>query len=279
VNVTVWGTRGSLPTPGPATARYGGNTACVEVRGRLDHHVAILDAGSGIRECGRALGPDVERVDVLLTHLHMDHIIGLGFFSTLFRPDVTVHLWGPSSATLGLRDRLARYLSPPLFPVRLRDLPCHLVLHDVPLGTFELPGMQVTAALVCHPGPTVGYRLDDGRAVLTYLPDHEPALGARRFPETPRWTSGYQLAADADLLFHDAQYDTNEYPAHIGWGHSTVEQALAFAEESGAGELIAFHHDPAHDDHHLDTVYAPNHLGAHPFRVTPAREGATFTVG
>jgi phosphoribosyl 1,2-cyclic phosphodiesterase len=278
MNVRLWGTRGSLPTPGPETERYGGNTACIEVSGSVPDHVIVLDAGSGIRAFGAALAPTLERVDVLLSHLHMDHILGLGFFAALFRPGLDVHIWGPSSATLGLHDRLGRYLSPPLFPVRLRDLPCRLTLHDVPLGTFDLPGMEVTAALVCHPGPTVGYRLDDGGAVLAYLPDHEPALGARRFPEAPRWTSGYRLAAEADVLVHDAQYDADEYQARLGWGHSTVDHALAFAEATGVRELVAFHHDPAHDDRHLDAAYGASQLGAHSFVVSAAREGTTFEV-
>lgn len=274
----IWGTRGSLPTPGAATERYGGNTACVEVRGPEPGHVLVLDAGSGIRLLGDALEATVERIDVLLGHLHMDHIIGLGFFAPLFRPDLEVHLWGPSSATLGIRDRLARYLSPPLFPVHLRELPCRLSLHDVPLGTFELPGIEVTAQLVCHPGPTVGYRLHDGDGVFSYLSDHEPALGVRDFPEEPRWTSGYALAVDADILVHDAQYDGDEYLGHIGWGHSSIEHALAFAELARVRTLVPFHHDPNHDDRMLDALYAPDRLGDRPFAVVPAREGATFAT-
>lgn len=274
----IWGTRGSLPTPGATTERYGGNTACIEVRGPEPGHVVVLDAGSGIRLLGGALDPTVERVDVLLGHLHMDHILGLGFFAPLFRPDLEVHIWGPSSPTLGLRDRLARYLSPPLFPVYLRELPCRLSLHDVPLGTFDLPGIAVTAQLVCHPGPTVGYRLDDAQGVMTYLSDHEPALGVRHFPEAPRWTSGYALAAGADVLVHDAQYDADEYLEHIGWGHSSIEHALAFAELTGCRELVAFHHDPNHDDRWIDARFVPERIGDRPFGVTPAREGATFAV-
>jgi ribonuclease BN (tRNA processing enzyme) len=249
------------------------------VGGTDSNHVVVLDAGSGIRPLGASLPTSVERVDVLLSHLHMDHILGLGFFDPLFRPDMEVHIWGPSSATLGLRDRLIRYLSPPLFPVRLGELPCELVLHDVPLGTFDLPTLQVTAALVCHPGPTVGYRIDDGRSVLVYLPDHEPALGARPYPDAPRWTSGYDIARGADLLVHDAQYDDDEYAAHLGWGHSTIRHAVAFAETAGVRHLLAFHHDPTHDDRHLDAAYAPGELGETSFTITPAREGATVEVG
>ncbi len=273
----LWGTRGSVPTPGPATARYGGNTSCVEVVTGPTHRV-VLDAGTGIRGLGSALPTDVARVDILLSHLHMDHIIGLGFFRPLYRPDLEVHIWGPSSTTLDLRGRLSRYLSPPLFPVRLRELPCDLTLHDVPLGQFEVPGLTATAALVCHPGPTVGYRLDDGGATLAYLSDHEPALGVHAFPEAPRWTSGYELAAGVDLLIHDAQFDDPEYAGHIGWGHSALGHTLAFTEAVGARHLIGFHHDPSHDDTQLDTIYARDEIAAQPFTVTPAREGATFAL-
>ena len=265
----LWGTRGSVPTPGPATARYGGNTSCVEVVTGPTHRV-VLDAGTGIRGLGSALPTDVARVDILLSHLHMDHIIGLGFFRPLYRPDLEVHIWGPSSTTLDLRGRLSRYLSPPLFPVRLRELPCDLTLHDVPLGQFEVPGLTATAALVCHPGPTVGYRLDDGGATLAYLSDHEPALGVHAFPEAPRWTSGYELAAGVDLLIHDAQFDDPEYAGHIGWGHSALGHTLAFTKAVGARHLIGFHHDPSHDDTQLDAIYARDEIAAQPFTVTPA---------
>jgi ribonuclease BN (tRNA processing enzyme) len=122
MKVTLWGTRGSLATPGPETTRYGGNTSCVEVRAD-DGSMLVLDAGTGIRRLGDAIADHASRVDLLLTHLHMDHIQGLGFFEPLFRPAIEVHLWGPSSTTQDLRTWLGRYLSPPLFPVRLRDLP------------------------------------------------------------------------------------------------------------------------------------------------------------
>jgi ribonuclease BN (tRNA processing enzyme) len=242
--------------------------------------LVVLDAGTGITALGAALPERVERIDILLTHLHMDHILGLGFFSALFRPDLDVHIWGPCSTVLGLRARLSRYLSPPLFPVRLRDLPCRLSLHDVPLGSFDLPGLTVSAGLVCHPGPTVGYRLDDGTGSLAYLPDHEPALGARRFPDRPEWTSGQKLAAGVDVLIHDAQYDEQEYADRVGWGHSSIVQALALARAAGAHRLVPFHHDPAHDDGVLDSLYRRAIEATAPsFTVTPAREGTSFVVG
>jgi phosphoribosyl 1,2-cyclic phosphodiesterase len=274
--VTFWGVRGSLPTPGPATSGFGGNTACVAVQAERGSLV-VLDAGTGICRLGNHLDDDVERIDILLTHLHMDHIIGLGFFAGLHRAGLDVHLWGPDSTIGRLRERLSRYMSPPLFPVRLRELPCRLSLHSVPLGTpFGLPGCDVTANLICHPGATVGYRLSNSRT-LAYLPDHEPALGARRFPEQPRWTSGYDVAAGADVVIHDAQYTDEEYAARIGWGHSTIEHTVAFAELVEAGQLVPFHHDPSHDDSTLERLFAETHAPAG-LTVTPAREGLVLSV-
>jgi len=274
-----WGTRGSLPTAGPETVRYGGNTSCVEVRS-ADDDVVVLDAGTGIRRLGAALAPETRRVDVLLTHLHMDHIQGLGFFAALFRPGLDVHIWGPRSTTMKMGRRLARYLSPPLFPIRIVDLECRLHLHDVPLGAFQVGGLTVTAALVCHPGPTVGYRIEDRSGSIAYLPDHEPALGVTDFPGQPAWTSGFGLAVGVDLLIHDAQYSLAEYPSHIGWGHSALDHAVAFADVAAVGRLVGFHHDPGHDDAALDALYeygATLANGSVP--LTPAMEGDVLRVG
>jgi phosphoribosyl 1,2-cyclic phosphodiesterase len=269
----MWGTRGSLPTPGPSTLRYGGNTACVEVSAS-EGHLVILDAGSGIRALGDVVPRDVERIDILLSHLHLDHILGLGFFAPLYRTGIEVHIWGPSSNMLDLRARLTRYLSQPLFPVRLHDLPCGPMLHDLPLDRFEVPGLQVTAMLVCHPAPTVGYRIDDGARTVAYLPDHEPALAG--FPGLPEWTSGHDLAADTDLLIHDAQYTPDEYRARVGWGHSAIPDAVGFAASVRTQHLVPFHHDPGHTDAELDGLFAGIVDTADGFEVTPATEGAVF---
>ncbi len=277
MRVTLWGTRGSLPSAGPDTVRYGGNTSCVEVRG-ADGTCLVLDAGTGIRRLGTAIEPSLPRVDVLLTHLHMDHIQGLGFFAPLYRPDLEVHLWGPPSTTLGLRARLGRYLSPPLFPVHLRDLPSPPALHDVPLGQFEIGGFRIAAALVCHPGPTVGYRISEGKRSLTYIPDHEPALGARSFPMSPEWTSGFDLAAGVDLLIHDAQYSPAEYNTHVGWGHSSIPHAIGFAGAAQVRRLVTFHYDPSHSDDLLDRMLDQFGRLAQQFELVPGREGKTFDL-
>lgn len=277
MRVRLWGTRGSVAAPGTDTARYGGNTSCVEVRGG-EGTLLVLDAGTGIRPLGRALGPAIRRVDILLSHFHLDHIQGLGFFAPLYDPGVETHLWGPARTTRDLRARLMRYLSPPLFPVHLRDLP-RLVLHELPREAFAIGELQVRADRVCHPGFTVGYRIGDGDAILTYLSDHEPALGVPRFPLSADWTSGCDLARGADLLIHDAQYSLEEYPRHAGWGHCAIEHAITFAALAGARHLVTFHHDPAHDDDHVDRLTA-DATAALPaaLTVTAGAEGAVFDL-
>lgn len=277
----MWGTRGSLAAPGAETNHYGGNTSCVEVLGD-DGTLLVLDAGTGIRRLGEQIDRQRPRLDVLLTHLHMDHIQGLGFFDPLFWPDLEVHLWGPSSTTLDLRARLSRYLSPPLFPVRLRDLPCDLMLHDVVgVGRFTLGGFEIEAQLVCHPGPTVGYRITGGGATLCYIPDHEPALGVKgsSFPEDSSWLSGFELARGADLLIHDAQFTSEKYADRVGWGHSSIEHVIAFAKITGARHLVPFHHDPSHTDAILDKLYGDIRKREElPFKLSPAAEGETFLL-
>jgi phosphoribosyl 1,2-cyclic phosphodiesterase len=280
MEVTLWGTRGSLATPGPDTALYGGNTSCVAVRGR-EGTVIVLDAGTGIRRMAATIDASVRRVDVLLTHLHMDHIQGLGFFSPLYRPDVDVHIWGPASTQLSLQTRLMRYLSPPLFPISLRELPCCLNLHEVPCGEMDIGEFRIASAMVCHPGPTVGYRISEATgSVLTYLPDHEPALGACAFPSLPcAWTSGGALAEASDLLIHDSQYTAQEYSGHVGWGHSSLRHVLDFGTLTEVKHLVPFHHDPGHSDLDLDRLIAEAIDDAKPaYRVTPGREGMTLTL-
>jgi phosphoribosyl 1,2-cyclic phosphodiesterase len=279
VIVTLWGTRGSLATPDPHMARYGGNTSCVSVVGS-GGTVLVLDAGTGIRRFAATLPPTLKRIDILLTHLHMDHIQGLGFFAPLYRPDVEVHIWGPGSTTLGLEARLKRYLSPPLFPVNLSEFPS-LKFHQVPRGEVDIGEFRVCSALVCHPGPTVGYRITSPLGkVLTYLPDHEPALAALRFPSLPRaWTSGATLSEEADLLIHDSQYSADEYTCHCGWGHSSLEQTMDFGTLAGIKQLVPFHHDPSHTDADLDRLTARAIETAKPdYPIAFGMEGATFRV-
>ncbi len=256
MRLTVWGCRGSLATPGAETIRYGGNTSCVELR-LDDGTLVVLDAGTGIRGLGLALadaGPC--RAHLLLTHLHLDHLEGLGFFAPLWNPETRIEIWGPPSTVQTLEQRIARYLSPPLFPRRLSEVPCQITWHDVPSEPWAIGSARILAGPVSHPGPTVGYRFEEAGRTFAYIPDHEPALGLDLDALPPEWISGYDVAADVDLLLHDAQFREDEYPSRVGWGHSSVSDAVTFARKSSAQRLLMFHHDPHHTDADLESLLA-----------------------
>lgn len=253
MRIRVWGSRGSIAAPGAETARYGGNTSCIEVR-RSDGGLIILDAGTGARPLGVALGQDPPlRIDLLLTHLHIDHLEGLGAFAPIWSPDTELHIWGPPSPVTPLADRIATYFSPPLFPVHLNDVPADVDFHDAE-ESWTLGSATVRSAPIIHPGPTVGYRIEDGDRVLTYLTDHEPALGADLARVAPEWVSGHALAFGADVLIHDAQYTESEYERRVGWGHSSTAHVALFAEQAKADRLLLHHHDPLHTDEEVDRI-------------------------
>jgi phosphoribosyl 1,2-cyclic phosphodiesterase len=248
MRVRIWGCRGSLPTPGPETVQCGGNTSCIEIS-LDDGSVLVLDAGTGIRELGADLSKrGVRHVNLLLTHLHLDHLEGLRFFAPLFDPQTTIDLWGPRSPVLTLKERIRRSFSPPLFPIDLHETPAQLTFHDVPNEPWRIGSALFAATLVVHPGPTVGYRIEADGSTVAYIPDHEPALTGDFTKRTRDWISGGSIAEDVDLLLHDSQYFEHEYDERLGWGHSSVERAVAFADAVGARRLVLFHHDPAHSD-------------------------------
>ena len=254
MRLKIWGCRGSVPTRGKETVRYGGNTSCVEVS--LGSTTLVLDAGTGIRGLGPELLERGERnVHLLLTHLHLDHLEGLRFFAPLWVEGTTIDIWGPPSPLLSLRERISRSFSPPLFPIDMRDIPAQVSFHDVPRDRWAIGEATVTSDLVIHPGPTVGFRIETADASFAYLPDHEPALAG--WAGRPReWISGAAIAADADILLHDAQYFEHEYADRIGWGHSSVADAVGYAEALGARRLLLFHHEPAHSDESLERLEA-----------------------
>jgi phosphoribosyl 1,2-cyclic phosphodiesterase len=256
MQVTIWGARGSIPSPGPETVNYGGNTSCIEVA--LENGaVFVLDAGTGIRELGNDLQErGTERIHLLLTHLHLDHLEGLRFFAPLFDERVTIDVWGPRSPIESLQARIRRSFSPPLFPIDLREIPAQLTFYDVPKESWSVEGATLTSALVMHPGPTVGYRIEADGVTVAYMPDHEPALTGDFAERSRDWIPGGSIAGDADLLLHDAQYFRDEYAERVGWGHSSVEDAVAYARAVGARRLVLFHHDPRHADRLLELLQA-----------------------
>jgi len=281
--VRMWGTRGSLPTPGASMVRYGGNTSCVQVTLSDGTHL-VLDAGTGIRNLPADLGRSGEPVHVLLTHLHLDHIQGLLFFAPLFQPGVEVTLWGPAAPGVSLERRVGRYLSAPLTPIEIRELPCRLDFRNCPSTRWHIGPAEITAEGVTHRGPTLGFRIDEGGSSLCYLPDHEPAIIGDIDDLAAEWLSGSSLARDVDLLVHDCQYTDAEYPAHLGWGHSSLTHALQFARRVAARETLLFHHDPGHTDDELDAMLDGARRrwtagGGQEGAISMAAEGMRVTVG
>jgi phosphoribosyl 1,2-cyclic phosphodiesterase len=280
VRLKIWGCRGSVAAPGSDTVKYGGNTSCVEVM--LEDEVAlVLDAGTGIRALGLDLvRRGVQQIHIFLTHLHLDHLEGLRFFAPLWDEKVTLDVWGPRSPVLSLRERILRAFSPPLFPLDFGDVPARVAFHDLPAEPWRTGGVSLFADLVLHPGPTVGFRVETGKASLAYLPDHEPALAGIE-KRSADWISGGALAAGADVVLHDAQYLDEEYEAKIGWGHSSVDDAVAFCRAVDARRLVLFHHEPERADSALELLQARARelTGGEQAPPVLAREGMVIELG
>lgn len=250
--IRIWGARGSVPCPGPRTVRYGGNTACIEVR--CGPHLVIFDGGTGIRELGKALlaeGP-VE-ADVFLTHFHLDHIAGLPFFTPAYDARNRVHFHAARLDTsLTLKTVVARMMSPPLFPVPVDEYRADVDFVDFALGDRlePRPGLVLTTRALRHPGGACGYRLDWAGRSFAYVTDTE-------HPEDGSLDPGVQaLMAGVDVAIYDAAYTDEEYERHRGWGHSTWREGVRAAEAAGVGTLVLFHHDPSHDDDAMDRIAA-----------------------
>ena len=271
-----WGTRGSIPSPGPTTVRYGGNTPCIELR-TADGWLIILDAGTGIRELGRSLiqraqGATVEG-DIFLTHAHWDHIQGIPFFRPAYDPTSTLRLYGPTQHQ-PLRELLGLGMDDPFFPVDLDGLPVNLEIHEVESGSRRIVGpYTVSATTIFHPAPALAYRIEaDGKAVV-YATDTEDAFSGTSNPVIA-------LARNADALIHDAQFLDEDFKP--GWGHSTVAKAIEIAAEANAKRLVLYHHDPDRSDDQLDQIGADAQRSAdalgNGLQVIVAREGMELAV-
>ncbi len=284
--VTFWGTRGSVPTPGSHTARYGGNTPCVAVGGP-GGDLVILDAGTGIRALGLQL---VERqngavsAEILLSHAHWDHIQGLPHFKPFFAPGNAVRIWGSRQGTTSLEAILRQQMDPAVFPVPLDALSATLTVQQVAPGEFTVGQFAVRAMQLQHPGTTLGYRLTPraGGPTMAYLTDNE--LGAIDRYQVPRsWRKELRaFLADVDLLIHDAMYTPEELETHRGWGHSTWAEAVELAADVGAKRLVLFHHEPEHGDDLLDALLEQARRAAQarrqPAEVLAAKEGMELTL-
>lgn len=285
-HVTFWGTRGSIPAPGPATVRHGGNTACVALTGS-GRQPLVLDAGTGIRSLGETLmgnGSGPVTLDVLLSHTHWDHIQGLPFFQPLYRAGNRVRLVGPAQEPRRLEDVLRRQMDPDVFPVPLSTVAADLQVREIHPGPVPIEGYEVTAFRLRHQGMTVGYRVrpDGASASVAYVTDNELGAGGDYdLPSTWRDTLVEELRG-VHTLIHDAMYSEELKAERIGWGHSTPEEALDLARECGARHLVLFHHAPDHGDEVVDALVARAQARAAATApglvVEAAREGAILTL-
>ena len=248
MRIKFWGTRGSIPTPGPSTVRYGGNTACVEVRDQSGS-LLVLDAGTGLRELGAALmnggGARPFSVDLLLSHLHWDHIQGIPFFRPAYDPKSSLRIRGPKQSRT-MRELLGLGMDDPFFPVDLDDLPVQLTVAELDDGSDEQIGrFRVKAARLYHPAPALAYRVEaDGKSIV-YATDTEDAFSGRANPVVA-------LALNADTLIHDAQFLDSDYKPT--WGHSTISSAIDTAAKANVRRLVLYHHDPDRSDDALDEI-------------------------
>ena len=251
--VRFWGVRGSIPTPGPSTVRYGGNTTCLEIR--CGGELIIIDAGSGLRELGLVLaaGPQPVRATFLFTHHHWDHIQGFPFFGPAFVPQNRFDLWSEQRIRASLVDALRGQMAQPTFPIGLGDMGADMAYHEVhPGGAFQIGPVQVRTAPLNHPGGCTAYRLEYGGCSYVHACDHEHTEDLH--------APLLDLARGADWLLFDSTYTDAEYRgdvggvSHVGWGHSTWQEAVRMAEGASVQNLILFHHDPSHTDDLLDAI-------------------------
>lgn len=280
--VRFWGVRGSIPSPGPDTVYYGGNTSCVEVR--ADGELIILDAGTGLRGLGQELKREFQdkpmRLTMLVTHTHWDHIQGFPFFAPAYDPANRMRILAFEGPRKGLEATLSIQMESPYFPITIHAMPSNIEFVELKALDFEVGPVQVKAAFMNHPGVCVGYRLNTSAGSVVYFPDNE--LYGRLLGSTSREENDSEFARrqdaklqdfirNADIVISDAQYDAQEYPSHVGWGHSCVDDVVALAMASGVKQLFLFHHDPDHSDGHIAQMLASA-------RSQVARAGGTLKV-
>ena len=289
MDVTFWGTRGSIAKAGPDTVRYGGNTSCVEVRSDAGTLV-VVDCGTGAHGLGQHLMAEAggEPVDghILVSHTHWDHIQGLPFFAPLFREGCHWQISGPSGLGGSLSEILAGQMEYTYFPVAIDQLSASVTHQDLVEGRFDIADIGVETRFLNHPALTLGYRLEADGAVVVYASDHEPHdhelavggdIGRNRHDDAhASWLAG------ADLLIHDAQYLASEYDDHVGWGHSTVEYVIDVALRADVARVALYHHDPSRTDDEVDALVAGARTYArncgYEGEVFAAAEGMTVTV-
>ena len=260
-----WGVRGSIPAPGPETAHYGGNTACIELR--RGNEVLILDAGSGIRRLGLLLADELEltslQITLLISHTHWDHIQGLPFFRPAYEHGSEIRILGAPGTRERLHTALVRQMDPIQFPVQLDCLRGILGIDEFATDSTSIGNFQIQTIGLNHPGGCTGFRVTVGGQSVAYLPDHESYRLAIHSPDSNIAAAArnaesalLQFLEGCDMLILDAQYSRAEYAEHIGWGHGCLEDSVELALRAGVNRLVLFHHDPNHDDAEIDAMLA-----------------------
>ena len=296
--IRFWGVRGSIPTPGPATIHYGGNTSCVELR--MAGQLVVLDAGSGLRELGDHLMGEFPgkslNATLLLTHAHWDHIQGFPFFIPAYLPHNRVRIRGFEGARQGLEKTFFLQMESPFFPVGLKQMPGNITFDEQEGLDFEIGPIKCRATFTNHPGVTMAYRMEANGKSVVYAPDHESftrmRLHSNNAPKEDERVAQFAAAEearleefirDADLLMMDSQYTESEYSGKVGWGHSCFEDTIQLALDSGVKRLYLFHHDPRRSDEDLSRIVGEARemvsAAGSPLIVEAAREGTKVLLG
>lgn len=283
MKVTFWGVRGSIPTPGDATCRWGGNSSCVVVQADGEMPL-VLDCGTGARPLGHELMRSGRReVTVLFSHLHADHVFGFPFFLPLYTPGWKVRVGVPSYSPDEAREKIGRYLNGTFHPTRLRDVPAELTFEAIRAKRAPaVEGYDILPVRLHHPGGAMGYLIRHGGRSVAYITDTSPFAKpgegvAADGPPTPAERRMLEALRGCDLVVYDTMYDYEEYLEKMTWGHSYPEYAMALCREAGVKRLVLFHHLPDASDDDLD-ARAARYAHVDAPRVSLAREGQTLTV-
>ncbi len=284
-----WGVRGSIPTPGPSTVRYGGNTPCLELRTQNDD-LFILDAGSGLRELGQDLlktGKPV-KANIFISHLHWDHIQGIPFFTPAYIPGNELVFHAAKETSASLEEVLAEQMNPVNFPIQLQQMSSKFTFHELFQSTYRINGVEMETLYLNHPGMALGYKFMVNGKSIVYISDNEP-YPILKDENGKQEESGedpnqrlVNFVSGVYIFIHDAQYTPDEYQTKVQWGHSPFDYTVAVAAKADVRKLVLFHHDPLHDDDFVDKLLAEARdlaAGSNPkMEVIAAYEGLTISL-